>query len=134
MMHDAIIVGARCAGASTAMLLARKSYRVLLVDRSTFPSDLILSTHLVWPAGIAQLDRWGLLDELVRTGCPPIDKGLVDLGSFTVEGRFPPTDGVSAAYAPRRRELDGLLVEAATRAGAELWEDQLQRHLPIILG
>jgi flavin-dependent dehydrogenase len=121
-MYDAIIVGARCAGASTAMLLAHKGYRVLLVDRNTFPSDLTLSTHLVWPSGIAQLERWGLLDELVSSGTPAIDKGIMDLGPFTLEGRFPPIDGVSAAYAPRRKLLDGLLVEAATRAGAELWE------------
>jgi flavin-dependent dehydrogenase len=57
-MHDAIVVGARCAGAPTAMLLARKGYRVLLVDKVTFPSDTI-STHLIWPHGAEIMDRWG---------------------------------------------------------------------------
>jgi hypothetical protein len=38
-MYDAIVIGARSAGASTAMLLARTGYRVLLVDRATFLSD-----------------------------------------------------------------------------------------------
>ena len=61
-MYDVIVVGARCAGASTALLLARKGHRVLLVDRNTFPSDLRLSTHLVWQPGVAALKRWGLLD------------------------------------------------------------------------
>jgi hypothetical protein len=37
-MYDAIVVGARCAG--SPLLLARKGYKVLLTDRSTFPSDL----------------------------------------------------------------------------------------------
>ena len=63
-VYDAIVVGARCAGSPTAMLLARKGYRVLLVDRATFPSDTI-STHLIHPLGVAALARWGLLDRLV---------------------------------------------------------------------
>ena len=67
-MYDAIIVGARCAGAPAAMLLARKGYRVLFVDRASFPSDA-LSTHIIWPHGAEILDRWGLLDRLAATGC-----------------------------------------------------------------
>jgi flavin-dependent dehydrogenase len=49
-MYDAIIVGARCAGSPTAMLLARRGLKVLLVDKATFPSDTI-STHILWPHG-----------------------------------------------------------------------------------
>ena len=58
-MYDAIIVGARCAGSPTAMLLARKGYEVLLVDRADFPSDT-LSTHYIHQTGVACLERWGL--------------------------------------------------------------------------
>lgn len=68
-MYDAIIVGARCAGAPTASLLARKGYRVLLVDRSTFPSD-IMRFHLIWPTGVAHLQRWGWLDRVQASNCP----------------------------------------------------------------
>ena len=50
--YDVIVVGARCAGSPTAMLLARRGYRVLVVDRSTFPSDTV-STHVVHAPGIA---------------------------------------------------------------------------------
>ncbi len=120
-MYDAIIVGARCAGAATAMLLARAGHRVLMVDRATFPSDMRQSNHLLWPPGVEALSRWGLLDELVATGVP-IRTGRMDVGPFTVSGGFPPSGTVGEAYAPRRRILDGLLVEAATRAGVELWE------------
>jgi 2-polyprenyl-6-methoxyphenol hydroxylase-like FAD-dependent oxidoreductase len=69
--YDVIVVGARCAGSPTAMLLARQGYHVLLVDRATFPSDTI-STHVIHPTGIAALNRWGLLDQLLSTGCPPV--------------------------------------------------------------
>ena len=75
--YDAIVIGARCAGAPTAMLLARNHYKVLVVDRATFPSDTI-STHLVHPPGVAALHRWGLLDRLVATECPPIDRYSFD--------------------------------------------------------
>src|SRR5215210_5855562 len=70
--YDAIIVGARCAGAPTAMLLARKGYRVLVVDRASFPSDTV-STHMIHAPGVAALQQWGLLDEVTQTGCPAVE-------------------------------------------------------------
>jgi len=120
-MYDAIVVGARCAGSPTAMLLARKGYRVLLVDKATFPSDT-MSTHLVHPPGIAALERWGLLDRLIATGCPPVERYSFDFGPVTIAGSPQPVDGVGRAYCPRRTVLDKLLVEAAVEAGAELRE------------
>jgi 2-polyprenyl-6-methoxyphenol hydroxylase-like FAD-dependent oxidoreductase len=65
-------VGARCAGSATALLLARKGYKVLLVDRSSFPSDLPFSTHYIHQSGTALLKRWGLLDKIAASNCPPI--------------------------------------------------------------
>ena len=56
--YDAIVVGARCAGAATAMLLAGKGYDVLLVDRASFPSDTV-STHVIHPPGLTALRRGG---------------------------------------------------------------------------
>jgi 2-polyprenyl-6-methoxyphenol hydroxylase-like FAD-dependent oxidoreductase len=117
---DAIVVGARCAGSPTAMLLARKGYRVLVVDRAIFPSDTV-STHLVHPLGVGALSRWGLLDRLTATGCPPIHTYCFDFGPFTITGS-PGTDQAPVAYCPRRTILDKLLVDAAAEAGAELRE------------
>jgi 2-polyprenyl-6-methoxyphenol hydroxylase-like FAD-dependent oxidoreductase len=118
--YDAIVVGARCAGSPTAMLLSRRGYRVLLVDKATFPSDTI-STHLVHPRGVAALERWGLLPRLTASGCPPIDTYRFDFGAFTLSG-CPGVEGARVAYAPRRRVLDKLLVDAACEAGAEFRE------------
>jgi 2-polyprenyl-6-methoxyphenol hydroxylase-like FAD-dependent oxidoreductase len=117
---DAIVVGARCAGSPTAMLLARKGYRVLVVDRATFPSDTV-STHLVHPLGAAALSRWGLLDRLTATGCPPIHTYSFDFGPFTISGS-PGTETAPVAFCPRRTILDKLLVDAAAEAGAEVRE------------
>ena len=110
--YDAIVVGARCAGSPTAMLLARKGYQVLAVDRAAFPSDT-LSTHILHPPGVAALQRWGLLDRLVTTGCPPIDTYAFDFGPFTIAGA-PGTADAPVAYCPRRTVLDKLLPRAHT--------------------
>jgi flavin-dependent dehydrogenase len=118
--YDMIVVGARCAGSPAAMLLARKGYKVLAVDRATFPSDTI-STHLVHPPGVAALEKWGLLDQLLATGCPPIDRYNFDVGPFVISGS-PGTVDARVAYAPRRTVLDKLLVDAASKAGAEIRE------------
>jgi 2-polyprenyl-6-methoxyphenol hydroxylase-like FAD-dependent oxidoreductase len=120
-MYDAIVVGARCAGSPTAMLLARKGYRVLLVDRAKFPSDT-LSVHYIHQPGGACLKRWGLLEAVVATGCPPVRRQRLDFGPFALDGAPPPADGVAHAHAPRRTVLDKLLVDAAAAAGAEVRE------------
>jgi flavin-dependent dehydrogenase len=119
--YDAIVVGARCAGSPTAMLLAQKGYRVLVVDRASFPSDTV-STHMIHAPGVAALRRWGLLDKVVASGCPPIDVYSVDFGPFTIAGTPRPVDGMSTGYAPRRTILDSILVDAAVAAGAEVRE------------
>src|SRR6516165_435716 len=120
-MFDAIVVGARCAGSPTAMLLARRGYRVLLVDRATFPSDTI-STHFIWQLGMACLKRWGLLDRVLATNCPPFRMLGLDLGAFQLIGEPPAADGMAAICVPRRPVLDKLLVDAAAEAGAEVRE------------
>lgn len=126
-MYDAIIIGARVAGASTAMLLARRGFKVLCVDRATFPSDTV-STHMITVGGSAQLRRWGLLDSIAATGCPAVTNIDLDLdfpryGHFVLSGFPEPVDdGFSAIYAPKRTVLDKILVDAAAAAGAEIRE------------
>jgi len=117
---DVIIVGARCAGSSTALLMARKGYRVLAVDRATFPSDTV-STHILHPLGAKALADWGLLDRLAATGCPPIQTYAFDFGPFTITGA-PGTREAPVAYCPRRTVLDMLLADAAAESGAEIRE------------
>jgi 2-polyprenyl-6-methoxyphenol hydroxylase-like FAD-dependent oxidoreductase len=118
-MYDAIIVGARAAGSPTAMLLARAGHRVLLVDRAEFPSDT-LSTHYIHQPGVARLARWGLLDRVAASGCPPVRRTTLDVGPFALAAPIAPYGDVADAYAPRRTVLDTILVEAAAEAGAEV--------------
>ncbi len=120
-MYDAIVVGARVAGSPTAMLLARKGYRVLLVDQAAFPSDTI-STHHIHRAGLATANRWGLLPRLIRTGGPRIRRWTFDVGPFALSGNPLPAGDLDFDLCPRRTVLDATLVEAAAEAGAEVRE------------
>ncbi len=120
-MPDVIVIGARAAGASTALLLARRGYDVLLVDRASFPTD-IPKGHLIHMQGPGLLDKWGLLDRVIATGAPPITKQTIDLGDFPLSADGLSVDGVPFAIAPRRTALDELLANAAATAGAELRE------------
>jgi 2-polyprenyl-6-methoxyphenol hydroxylase-like FAD-dependent oxidoreductase len=120
-MYDVIVVGARCAGASLAMLLARRGLRVALLDRARFPSDTI-SSHFLWQRGAAHLQSWGLLNRLRAVGCRPLPELTFDFGSAVLSGRPPAVEGVDECFCPRRTVLDKLLVDAAVEAGAELVE------------
>lgn len=120
-MYDAIIVGARCAGSATGMLLARAGYRVLVTDRARFPSDT-MSTHWLHEPAVRKLRDWGLLPAVEASGCPPIQRMRFDVGPFALSGAPVPADGVRTAYAPRRTVLDTILVDAARAAGAEVRE------------
>jgi flavin-dependent dehydrogenase len=117
--HDVLIVGARIAGAATAMLLARAGLRVLVVDQSREGSDT-LSTHAFMRGGVIQLSRWGLLDDLRAAGTPPIRRTVIRYGDREEVVDIKPMPHCDALYAPRRTTLDPLLVEAARRAGAEV--------------
>jgi flavin-dependent dehydrogenase len=121
-MFDAIVVGARCAGAATAMLLARQGYRLLLVDRATFPSDQRQSTLLIHQPGVALLDSWGLLDRVRASGSPPITRWFVDMGPLVFRGTPVAAGQTTEAFAPRRTVLDKLLVDFAAQAGADVQE------------
>lgn len=120
-MFDVIVVGARCAGAPLAMLLARGGHKVLLVDRSAFPSDR-LSTHFLKRTGASYLRDWGLLDAVVDLGTPQIRRHSMHVGGVVLSGSAPAHRGVDADYTPRRLYLDQLLVDAAVEAGVEVRE------------
>ncbi|HEX6249416.1 MAG TPA: NAD(P)/FAD-dependent oxidoreductase [Nocardioidaceae bacterium] len=118
--YDVVVVGARVAGASTALLLARAGLDVALVDRTAYGSDT-LSTHALMRAGVLQLSRWGVLDEVVASGAPPVEKTIFhyadgDMVPVTIR----PSLGVPALYAPRRDVLDRILVDAAGAAGVDV--------------
>jgi 2-polyprenyl-6-methoxyphenol hydroxylase-like FAD-dependent oxidoreductase len=117
--YDVIVVGGRCAGAATAMLLARGGLRVLVVEAAR-PGTDTLSTHALMRAGVLLLDRWGLLGAVIDAGTPAIVRTDFVYGDEVETVEISPTAGVSALRAPRRTLLDPLLLDAARAAGAEI--------------
>ena len=117
--YDAIIVGGRCAGAATAMLLARSGLRVLVIEAAR-PGTDTLSTHALMRGGVLLLDRWGLLDAVIDGGTPAIVRSDFVYGDEVETVHIHPAAGVSALRAPRRTLLDTVLLDAARAAGAEV--------------
>jgi len=117
--YDAVIVGARVAGAATALLLARHGLRVLVLERGRYGTDT-LSTHALMRGGVLQLHRWGVLNAITAAGTPPIRETSFHYADEVVTIPIKPRDGVDALYAPRRDVLDAILVDAAGAAGAEV--------------
>ncbi|GAA2517667.1 NAD(P)/FAD-dependent oxidoreductase [Winogradskya humida] len=115
-MYDAIVVGARCAGAPTAMLLARQGYRVLLLERAAVATDTV-STHYLHQPGVQRLREWGVLDAVVASGAPAMRRTVYEVAGIRLTGQAAVPSGDNAAYGPRRQVLDGILTEAAAQAG-----------------
>src|SRR5262245_45806805 len=117
--YDVLVVGARAAGAATAMLLARRGLRVLAVDRGAYGTDT-LSTHALMRAGVLQLARWGLLARIEAAGTPRVERTVFHYEDEVLDIPIKPRDGVPALFAPRRTLLDRVLVDAAVEAGASV--------------
>jgi flavin-dependent dehydrogenase len=117
--YDAVIVGARCAGAATALLLARSGAKVLMVDRQAYGSDT-LSTHALMRGAVLQLTRWGLVTNITMADTPAIRSTTFHYAGEAVQVAIKPEQGVECLFAPRRTVLDRLLVDAAWNAGADV--------------
>ena len=117
--YDAIVIGARCAGAPTAMLLARAGARVLVVDRDR-PGTDTMSTHALMRGAVFQLSKWGVLSKVIASGAPPVRRTTFHYGDEAIEVDIRPALGTEALYAPRRTVLDRILVEEALSAGAKV--------------
>jgi 2-polyprenyl-6-methoxyphenol hydroxylase-like FAD-dependent oxidoreductase len=117
--HDVVVVGARAAGAATALLLARFGHDVVVVDRAVFPADTV-STHQVARTGVVALHRWGLLDAVLASGAPAIRQVSFTAAGESITRVIKFKSGVDLLIAPRRYILDALLADAAARAGADL--------------
>lgn len=116
---DVTIVGARCAGAFLATLLARAGLSVAVLDKAPAGTDT-LSTHALMRGGVIQLARHGLLEAVVAAGTPPVTQTTFVYGADAVTVPMKPQAGTDALYAPRRTVLDPILQEAAREAGARM--------------
>src|SRR6476620_3084531 len=131
--YDVIIIGARIAGATLAMLLADRGCLVLLLDRSTFASDT-LSTHAVFTDTFEVWNGLGVMDDVEALGAAHMVRLRRWAGATIIDGKFRPLAGRDYAMDIRRVLLDEVLVRHAgrrrlvdlrtgTNAEALLWQD-----------
>ena len=118
---DAVVVGARCAGSAVATALARAGRSVVALDRVAFPADTI-STHLLFPGGVAELARVGAYERVAALGAPPLTSALVAGAGYAPVAPFRPVAGIGHGWCVRRPGLDAALVETARAAGADVRE------------
>ncbi|HEV7865780.1 MAG TPA: FAD-dependent monooxygenase, partial [Acidimicrobiia bacterium] len=118
---DVVVVGARVAGSPAATELARAGRKVVVLDAGTFPSDT-LSTHVIFPTCVAELNALGALEPLLATGSPKIPKVQMNHGGVDVHWHYTAVDGFDFGMCPRRTVLDNILVETARKAGADVRE------------
>ena len=131
-----IVIGARIAGSIVAALLGDAGYRILLVDRATFPSST-LSTHFFSGAGLlAVLDRLGVLSQVLALGSPPLVRSYTYTNGARqalIEPPFSP-GAIGYCLSVRREPLDAILVRRAcqspsvhfvehARVSAPLWQE-----------
>src|SRR5262245_28105211 len=114
--YDVVVVGARPAGAATALLLARQGLRVLVADRGRYGTDT-LSTHALMRAGVLQLLKFGVLPGIIEHATPEIRSVSFIYGDDEIRVPVKSRDGVDALYAPRRTVLDRAIVDVAADAG-----------------
>jgi 2-polyprenyl-6-methoxyphenol hydroxylase-like FAD-dependent oxidoreductase len=117
--HDAVIVGARCAGSTLALALAKEGLDVLVVDRDKLGSDT-LSTHAFFPNTIARFEDLGVLERMnAEHALRPMHHHVWILGR-ELEGTFTEIGGWDRSLSPRRVVLDRAIAEAAMDAGAQI--------------
>jgi menaquinone-9 beta-reductase len=118
---DVVIVGSRCAGTAAAVPLARAGLKVIVVDKGGFPSDT-LSTHVLVPNGVQELQFMGALDGILALGPSKSRYLTVRDGDVEIIERFRPFSGIDYALCIPRDQQDAVLVQAARDAGAEIRE------------
>jgi flavin-dependent dehydrogenase len=112
---EVLIVGAGPAGSIAALILARAGVRVRMLDRARFPREKLCGDTLN-PGALARLDRLGVSTAIRQRALPVSGMIVTGPGGTRVVGEY--DDDVRGA-AITRGDLDVILLEHATRAGAQ---------------
>lgn len=122
---DAVIVGGGPAGAAAAARLAAQGFKVVLVDRATFPRDKVCG-DFVGPAALVELADLGVVNmqgfratNKIRDAALYLDGKKLIVRSLPEVPGLPPYGRVIP-----RLQLDAWVLEAARQAGATIYGDR----------
>ncbi|KAH3891537.1 conditioned medium factor receptor 1-like [Dreissena polymorpha] len=124
-LYDVAIVGAGPAGSTTAFFLAKFGWKVLLLEKKTFPRDKYCG-DAVCKTAIEILMEMGLYEQLIKEGKAHVSDcgGMVSPSGLSYIGRSKEGYGeIPAALACKRIWLDEAIAKAAKRMGADLKEE-----------
>ena len=118
---DVLVVGGGPSGASCAYWLARAGHDVVLVERKSYPREKTCGDGLT-PRSVRQLEDMGLGDDLATAGHRY--SGLRSHGfGRTLELAWPShPDLPGYGYVITRKDLDAMVADRATKAGATVWD------------
>ncbi len=113
--YDIIVVGAGIAGSTSAVLLGRQGFSVLLLDKALFPREKICGEGLM-PAGATILQELGVLEELSRQGARPFQGIHFCLpGGNRVALNFQEVSETASGWITPRVTLDSCLARLAEK-------------------
>jgi geranylgeranyl reductase family protein len=129
---DVLVVGGGPSGAACAYWLASAGHDVVLVERKSYPREKTCGDGLT-PRSVRQLEDMGLGDELAGAGHR--FSGLRSHGfGRTLELTWPDHPTLPGyGYVITRKDLDALVAERATKAGATVW-DGTEAMEPVVEG
>jgi len=123
MTYDALVIGAGPAGATAAHLLARAGWSVAVVEKSRFPRRKVCG-EFISATSMPLLGALGIDSIVLSAAGPDIRRVGLFAGDAMLSSAMPPAQGFSARWgrALGREHLDAIMLDAAVRAGAQLWQ------------
>jgi flavin-dependent dehydrogenase len=119
-MYDVLVIGAGPAGSMASALLARRGFKVLVLERQTFPRFSIGESLLAYSAQM--LSDTGMLEAVQTRGFQYKNGAVFDRDGRTSEFNFADksTAGLGFTFQVQRADFDDTLAQEALKAGAEI--------------
>jgi flavin-dependent dehydrogenase len=119
--YDAIVIGGGPAGGAAALMLARAGWSVAIIEKAEFPRRKVCGEFISATNG-PLLRELGIADDFLAACGPEVRRVGVFAKDGVVTAPMPRGPRHGFGHALGRERLDTLLLAAAARAGATVWQ------------
>jgi flavin-dependent dehydrogenase len=128
--YDAIIIGGGPAGATAALMLARAGWSVAIIEKKTFPRRKVCG-EFISATSMPLLHELGVLDDFLQVAGPEVRRVGLFAQDCVLASPMPQPRNIVERWgrALSREHLDLILLEAAQRAGADVWQPWIASEL-----